>query len=158
MEVATAPSIFEQLENEQPRFEYATTGQRFANYIVDMLVFYGFNYGIFFILGFALSFFSATNGLYDLLSNKLALYGISMFNLIFIYTCIEGFSKGNSLGKLITGTKAVQEDHSPITWKQAITRSLCRIIPFEAFSGLGGYPWHDSMTGTRVIKKMQTAL
>jgi hypothetical protein len=39
-----------------------------------------------------------------------------------------------------------------LTFKDALLRSLCRLIPFEVFSGFG-VPWHDSLTNTMVVKK-----
>ncbi|MFI5196603.1 MAG: hypothetical protein ACHQD8_05900, partial [Chitinophagales bacterium] len=75
--------------------------------------------------------------------------------LIIIYTIIEGITKGRSLGKLITGTVAVKEDLTKITWNEAVIRSTGRLVPFEAFSALGGVPWHDKWSKTIVIKKRQ---
>ena len=65
----------------------------------------------------------------------------------------EALFKGKSLGKLITGTRAVNEDGSDISAKTALLRGLSRIVPFEAFSALGNpsYPWHDKWTNTYVI-------
>ncbi len=149
-------SVFEELAQERKMFEYATTGQRFANYIIDTLVFYAFNYLVFFITGIcmALSGMDADE-IRATFDNKLILYGIVLLNMLVIYTLIEGAAKGGSLGKLITGTKAVKEDLSRITWKDAFIRTLCRMIPFEPLSALGGYPWHDQLSHTHVIKKNQ---
>ncbi len=49
-----------------------------------------------------------------------------------VYTLLEGAAKGKTLGKLITGTRALKIDGSNLTWKDAFLRSLCRIVPFEA--------------------------
>jgi uncharacterized RDD family membrane protein YckC len=64
---------------------------------------------------------------------------------------LEGIFKGTTLGKWITGTKAVTEAGKDISFKDAFLRSACRLIPFEVFSGFGT-PWHDSFTKTIVIK------
>ena len=69
------------------------------------------------------------------------------------YTVFEATTKGRTLGKFITGTQAVREDGSNITWKDAFIRSLCRLVPFEPFSTFGVLPWHDSWSKTIVIKK-----
>lgn len=79
----------------------------------------------------------------------LAYYGCK----IGYYTWFEFGNRGRTLGKLATGTYAVREDSSPLTLKDAFLRSLCRLIPFEVFSGLGDTPWHDSITKTMVIKR-----
>jgi uncharacterized RDD family membrane protein YckC len=68
---------------------------------------------------------------------------------------MEGFSKGRSLGKMVTSTTAVKRDLTPINWKDASVRSLIRLIPIEPLSGLEGSPWHDSLSKTIVIKKIQ---
>ena len=79
---------------------------------------------------------------------------IAYFNYIFYYTICETAFKGYTLGKIITGTRAVRNDGSNLTFKDAILRSLSRIVPFEVFSGLGSpcNPWHDTWTKTMVIK------
>jgi uncharacterized RDD family membrane protein YckC len=66
---------------------------------------------------------------------------------------MEGSAKGKTLGKLITGTRALKMDGGNLTWKVAFMRSLCRIVPFEAFSAFGGNPWHDRWTDTIVVKE-----
>jgi uncharacterized RDD family membrane protein YckC len=150
MEENTIPSVFDALEKEDLLFEYATTGQRLVNFLIDLIVFYLLNIVVFFALGVYMSFIGGD--IVAMLSNKITLYSIVLFNEFVIYTLIEGVSHGRSLGKLITGTRAVQSDFSPITFKQAALRSLCRMIPFEPISGLSNNPWHDSITGTTVIK------
>jgi uncharacterized RDD family membrane protein YckC len=66
---------------------------------------------------------------------------------------LEFFTKGRTLGKLITGTKAVKTDGTPISPSLAFQRGLARIVPFEPFSALNVVcnPWHDRWTKTMVI-------
>lgn len=145
-------SIFDELSQTR-YFEYATTGQRFANYLIDLLVYMVFSAFVGLLLGIILPLSGASQtDMQDFLKNTWLHYLIGLIDWIIIYTLIEGATKGKSLGKLITRTKAVKEDLSPITWKDALLRSLCRLIPFEAFSAFGGNPWHDSLTKTHVIK------
>jgi uncharacterized RDD family membrane protein YckC len=68
--------------------------------------------------------------------------------------------RGKSIGKLITGTKAVNEDGSDISFGKAFARGFSRAVPFDAFSALGdpSYPWHDKWTNTYVIDEKQTRL
>lgn len=149
-------SIFEEMEQNAP-INYASMGQRFANYVIDFIVFYLAT----FIFGIVLAIIQRITEswfLYELLVNESAESKFWMYlfaSLVFIitYTFIEGVTKGRSLGKLITGTKAVMEENgTDITWAIALKRSLCRIVPFEPFSALGGTPWHDKWTGTTVIR------
>ncbi|MBS1653790.1 MAG: RDD family protein [Bacteroidetes bacterium] len=78
-------------------------------------------------------------------------YIIMIFNYIVYYTFCEKVFKGHTLGKLITGTRAIREDGEELTFKDAILRTLSRLVPFEPFTGFGT-PWHDSWTKTRVVK------
>ena len=62
-----------------------------------------------------------------------------------------------SPGKFLTGTKVVNESGGKPTFGQILGRSLCRFIPFEAFSFLFGdssrvVGWHDKFSGTLVVK------
>jgi uncharacterized RDD family membrane protein YckC len=140
------------------QYQFASTGQRFINYIIDNLL---MNYGLSYLTGslvgillvaispeFASDLFSNQNSWNILLLG----YIIAIFNYIFYYTLCEKLFKGYTLGKLITGTRAVKDDGSELSFKDAILRSLSRLVPFEAFSGFGGHPWHDQWTNTMVIK------
>lgn len=135
----------------------ASGGKRFANYIIDLLIFYG----LAFLTGIVIalvdpetinSFAEEEPGL-NLLDRLLTLvvYGLYMF-------AIEALFKGKSLGKLITGTRAVNEDGSNVSPKAALLRGLSRAVPFNALSALGSpaYPWHDKWTKTYVIDEKQS--
>ena len=139
----------------------ASTGKRLANYIIDLFVFY-----ILFILFTILIAYnspetledinteSSGSGLLDRLLDRLLtmlIYGLYMF-------LIELLFKGKSLGKLITGTRAVNEDGSAITLKSAFLRGISRAVPFDQFSALGtpSYPWHDKWSDTYVIDESQS--
>ena len=131
-------------------FEYASTGQRFLNFLIDYLF-------IIIIPAFILGFMIALMHRADVYSqDDASTFGLG-WNLAFIllyvayYTFCEFLFKGRTLGKLITGTRAVRTDNQPLTFSNALLRSLSRLVPFEIFSGFGT-PWHDSWTGTMVIK------
>ncbi|MDB6136818.1 MAG: hypothetical protein JWM59_5061 [Verrucomicrobiales bacterium] len=70
-----------------------------------------------------------------------------------VYHSANELCGGRGISKLITGTQAQMKDGAPLTFKGAVLRSLCRLIPFEQFSFLGSSRggWHDTMAGTRVI-------
>lgn len=139
-------------------YEYASTGQRFLNYLIDYLVMY---FGLSFLTG---AFVGMVLGLLfpeymlrisesgetkDLL---LLSYAILLFNHFVYYTICEKAFRGYTLGKLITGTRVIREDGGELTFKNALLRSLTRLVPFEAFSAFGGHPWHDTWTRTMVIR------
>jgi uncharacterized RDD family membrane protein YckC len=60
-----------------------------------------------------------------------------------------------SLAKFLTGTIVVDTEGRRPTFKQTLGRSFACLIPFEPFSFLGGsnpVGWHDSLSGTRVVR------
>lgn len=137
--------------------EQATVGARFVNYLIDLLLFYGFL--ILAGAGFGVVFLGTgeqveTSFLFREDSGAVMLqYLVFYFVYIVTYTVIEGAAKGKTLGKLITGTRAVKTDGTDLSWRDAFMRSLCRIVPFEPFSAFGANPWHDKWTNTTVVKE-----
>lgn len=136
--------------------ERANTGIRFANFLIDTI----FYYGIMLLVGVAMGIIVESTGgniessfivQEDAASISLQ-YLLSFASYLGVFTLLEGAARGKSLGKLITGTRALKIDGSDLTWKDALMRSLCRIVPFEAFSAFGGNPWHDRWTDTFVVK------
>lgn len=135
----------------------ASTGQRFLNFLIDnLLMRFGLSFltgaGVGVLLGllfpeYILRISENPDGV-DLL---LLAYLIWIINTLLYYTICEKGFKGYTLGKLITGTRAIRNDGNELTFKDALLRSLCRLVPFEWLSGFG-YPWHDSWTNTMVIK------
>ncbi len=135
----------------------ATTGQRFLNFFIDnLLMRFGLSFltgaGVGVLLGvlFPEYILRLSEGpeSFDLL---LFAYLIWIVNTLLYYSICEKGFKGYTLGKLITGTRAIRNDGNELTFKDAFLRSLCRLVPFEWLSGFG-YPWHDTWTRTMVIK------
>lgn len=137
--------------------EPATVGQRFLNYVIDLILFYS----LFFVYGMIAAMIGLAAGSANAEENYSTESGsdrllsslISILVYLFFYTTFETLTKGRTLGKMITGTRAVKSDGSSIGFHEALMRSLSRIVPFEPFSALGGNPWHDKWTGTKVIKE-----
>lgn len=147
------------LFTEQDVFNYveASTGQRFLNYLIDALV---MQYGLGIVSGYLLArlvvaispeaAYVARSESFDILASY---YLLAIFNYLIYYTFCEKLFKGYTLGKLITGTRAIREDGQELNFKDAFLRSLSRLVPFEPFSIWGGNGiWHDSWTKTMVIK------
>ena len=156
----TEPNLEQHLFTDEELFAHqeASTGQRFLNFFVDGLI---MQYGLGLLTGFILvyvfvaidedmaySFFSDENSVNFLLST----YLISIVNYLMYYTFCEKLFKGYTLGKLITGTKAIRTDGQELTLRDAFLRTLSRCVPFEPFSALGNSPWHDRWTNTMVVK------
>jgi uncharacterized RDD family membrane protein YckC len=79
-------------------------------------------------------------------------YAIGFFNYLIYYTICEKAFRGYTLGKLLTGTRAIRDNGEELTFKDALLRSLSRLVPFEVLSGFAARPWHDSWTKTQVVK------
>ncbi len=135
------------LINESKPFDVelhlASGGKRFANYLIDLVVF--------FTLMFLFGVFLGVLGAIDA-GAEFALNFLGYVILLFYYFIMEA-TTGKTIGKMITGTRVVNMDGGAISTGQAAGRALCRFIPFEAFSFLGSTAvgWHDSIPKTRVI-------
>lgn len=109
-------------------------GTRFVNALVDGILLGVVNYFIGRAIGSSLGF----------------LLGMA---LQFCYYYFQERNNGVTIGKRLTGTKAVMADGSPLTDEAARTRNLWRLIPLLdalsfLFTDLG---WHDKYSNTRVV-------
>lgn len=138
---------------------YASQGQRFLNWLIDnILMRYGLAYltgmGVGIIIGLVAPDFFINNAYSENNFGPLFFIGIliAYLNYILYYTLCEKLFKGYTLGKLITGTRAIRQDGKELTFRNALLRSLSRCVPFEVFSGFNTLTWHDSWTDTMVVK------
>jgi uncharacterized RDD family membrane protein YckC len=122
----------------------ASSNRRFLNLILDTIAFRGLAFAFGVVCGMVNVAPWPTKPIPDML------LGVVLFLL---YYALQEAIWGRTLAKFITGTKVVTVAGTSPTVKQAIGRTLCRYIPFEAFSFLGESPvgWHDKFSGTRVV-------
>ena len=138
--------------------EFATKEQRCINFIIDNLVMrFSLAYATGILFAFVVkALFPAFAGLLfdddSMLAFLVVTYMVSRVNYAIYYSLSEKYFNGYTLGKLVTGTRAIRDDGEELTWKNAIHRSFSRFLPFEFLSGFGTKPWHDSWTKTTVIK------
>ena len=138
-------------------YQEASTGQRFLNFLIDnLLMRFGLSYLTGTLVGMFLglvapAFIEKISINPDTLDRYLLALCIGYFNYIIYYTFCEKVFRGYTLGKLITGTRAIRQDGEELTFKDAFLRTLSRLVPFEPFTGFS-YPWHDKWTKTMVIK------
>jgi uncharacterized RDD family membrane protein YckC len=156
----------EQLTTETPEtnlfddhveYTLATQGQRFLNWLIDnillRLIIQFVTGEIFIRMLFEMApEYTIRVFTQDGIESYLISYLIVICHYIFYYTICEKAFKGRTLGKLITGTRAIKMDGQELTLKDCLLRSLSRMVPFEAFSGFSEQPWHDTWTKTGVVK------
>ena len=133
----------------------ASKSKRFANYIIDNILFYLF----FMVIAVVVILISSLLGsdaaliyIENLDSQPLLERLIAAVGFVIFYFILESTSQ-KTIGKLITQTKVVLENGEKPRPETIIIRSLCRLIPFEPFSFLGNVPkgWHDTMSKTYVV-------
>ncbi|MCC2547084.1 RDD family protein [Hymenobacter sp. BT175] len=129
----------------------AGKGQRFGNYLIDIAAFYLGCIGAGILVGIGLSMSGNVHLLNGLEGPFSTLVGMLLLSLY--YFVLEA-TTGRTIGKLFTRTRVIMADGSRITTRAALIRSLCRLIPFEAFSFLGDPEsgLHDRLSKTRVVR------
>ena len=144
-------------QNSEINLEYcrASSGKRFANYIIDVIAVYIVMMFIGFIteIIFPGSISELKMGLIEERLIGIVFYGLIMFS-------IETAFQGKSLGKLITGTRAINKDGNDISMVKSLLRNFIRAVPFNALSALGSpsNPWHDSWLDTLVVDEKKLSL
>ncbi|KAA5534110.1 RDD family protein [Paenimyroides baculatum] len=132
----------------------ADKGLRFANFLIDTVLFYCFLFFIGLIIALvAIILNNDLTFLEDLYIHPIIDYLLTAIIRVFYYFGMEILTKGRSIGKFITGTQVVTLEGETPTANVFLKRSFCRIIPFEAFSFFGENGWHDSIPKTAVVVK-----
>lgn len=138
-------------ESAVAEFSPASGWKRFANYMVDL----AFIYYILFNYSDVIRYFRfAGRGSYTNLYNDSYSYIPAFFpllSLLFYYFILEGIFN-TSAGKCATNTIVVNASGDVPSVGQRLGRTLCRLIPFEAFSFFANNArgWHDTVTDTYV--------
>ena len=133
----------------------ATQGQRFVHLIIDQIIIQICSFVAGLVVGLA---FAASNGGAALSPDQatnleLTAFAAGIVVAIGYFIVMEALFQ-RTIGKMATGTCVVTVNGGVPSFGQIVGRSFARIIPFEAFSFLGKIPcgWHDTLSGTRVIK------
>jgi len=134
----------------------ASKGQRFGNFFIDRIALRMLS---------SIFSFSGTSFLFGSDSfNNSRIFGFlgAYFLVNFLYFFLFEFNyEGRTLGKLLTKTRVVNRDGSKPTSETIAIRTICRWVPFEAFSFLGGkrpMGWHDEWSKTIVIDEALSTL
>lgn len=136
--------------NSVENFNLASSGQRFGTYLIDVIAFYVLAIVLGGLAGLILA---ATDGGIMGSGMTVAIQLISWLGFFAYYILMEG-STGKTIGKYITGTAVVYANGEKPSYWSAFTRTLSRMVPFEAFTGFSssGRMWHDKWTDTYVVK------
>jgi uncharacterized RDD family membrane protein YckC len=137
----------------------ASREQRFLNAIIDSLFIYilVLSAGTTIVLiAEATSNFAVSGWVETLSGVEIMGYGLL---IMFLYYFLTEVYFSRTLAKLVTRTVVVASDGSKPTIKMIFIRTLSRFIIFEALSYLGSVSrgWHDSLSGTYVVKKKKLA-
>jgi uncharacterized RDD family membrane protein YckC len=73
--------------------------------------------------------------------------------ITFLYYAAFEAGMGTSPGKLALKRYVIDEYARTPDFGTIMGRSICRIVPFEAFSCLGERGWHDKWSNTFVVSK-----
>jgi len=141
----------------------ATKGQRFIHYIIDTAIQYGIGYLIGVVIGWMYLYFNIEapyNWLMGLSGWEDWLFSTSI--AFFYYLLFEIFTQ-RTMAKYITGTMILTNDGEKPTAGAIFKRSLCRLIPLDAFSYISAdrpIGWHDSIPEVIVVnvKKYEEAV
>jgi uncharacterized RDD family membrane protein YckC len=137
----------------------ASQGQRFLNVIIDSVFIYILilSAGTTIVLiGEATNNFAVSSWVENMNIVEIIAYGLL---ILFLYYFLTEVYFSRTLAKLVTRTVVVRKDGSKSTIKMIFIRTLSRFIVFEALSYLGSVSrgWHDSLSGTYVVKKNKLA-
>jgi uncharacterized RDD family membrane protein YckC len=121
-------------------------GTRFGYYLIDLV----FIYILAFIIG-VLSAFSDSVTIWDdpIFSR---LFGAMI--VVSYYFILES-TTGSTLGKMILGYTVIDKYAEKPKIGSLLGRSFARIVPFEAFSCFSDRGWHDTWSGTYVVKNSE---
>lgn len=155
---APVASIAETTPQERLKIEHAGRWRRFFNLLIDYAC--STLLSIILMIPYALWLFA--NGGEAALAeleepNFLRDYVLAIGLMLLYYISMEGVF-GFTVGKLVTGTRVVNEQGGRPNWGQIVGRSFSRLIPFEPFSLLLANDgecrgWHDSLAKTYVVRK-----
>jgi uncharacterized RDD family membrane protein YckC len=139
-------------ESAVAEFSPASGWKRFANYMVDIVFIYYIIFNYLDVVRYW-SFLNRNGYRYSYRDS----YGyipvlVPLISLMFYYFILEGIFN-TTAGKCATNTVVVNSSGEVPSVGQRLGRTLCRLIPFEAFSFLGknARGWHDTITDTYVV-------
>ncbi|WP_343634359.1 RDD family protein [Fluviicola sp.] len=136
--------------------EVVSQGVRFGYFMIDVVFFYI----ITFIIGVVIGIIVVATGNVEELrpdSGLIKFLDKMGYLIFFLYYAISEGLGGTTLGKLICGYTVIDEYANKVPFSKALLRTVCRYIPFEAFSCFAERGWHDTLSKTYVVKRSEKA-
>ena len=140
-------------------FVLAEKSKRFANILIDTIIYYIFFIMVAILMGvFEGLFNSAVSD--ELFNGPIVSRLFAALIYLIFFVVLEWSLKGRTIGKFATNTRTVMNDGSPLTFNAILKKSATRLIPFEAFSFLGSDPrgLHDNWSNTVVVDLKKVAV
>jgi len=133
----------------------ASQNQRLLNYFIDAFFFSIIYLGTLVFLGIIIGLTIDPEATPESQFSILMLANATAWSTVPLYFIfLEGIF-GVTIAKLMTGTKVVSDDGGKPGFGKILGRTLVRLIPLEPLSFLFGdntTGWHDTLSGTRVIR------
>ncbi len=128
----------------------ASQGQRFLNLLVD--------YCGAALFAFVVAVVMGITGTGEHITGPVGAQAFGIGVMLGYYLIFEWLT-GRTLGKLVTGTRVIDQFGNRPSFLKVLGRSVTRFVPFEPFSFFGGENgcWHDAWSGTRVVRTRPTA-
>jgi uncharacterized RDD family membrane protein YckC len=139
-------------------YQEASPSARFAHNIVDRLVIIfipiKFIFNFFYIKSFIDSSTSYTKD--DPFDLQLKIYVLLILSFAAYYMFYEALLS-KTPAKYLTKTRVALYDGSKPSFETILKRTMCRLVPFDAFSFLWNGKWHDSWSSTYVLDESNKA-
>jgi len=149
-----APGAALTLPLERLDIESTSKVRRFFNWLIDKLMTFvvGGMVGVAIVLAGGDEAASRLENM-----GRLSEWALGALIFTVYYAFMEG-AFGFTVGKLVTGTRVVDEYGRPPGFARALLRTLCRLIPFNALSVLMSDDavrrgWHDSLARCYVVRR-----
>lgn len=126
--------------------ELAGKWRRFFTLLVDYVCYIA----LCLLLGIAVGVLFGRRGVQAMNDLGLWMNAISLGLMLAYYIVFEAVW-ARTPGKWVCGTVVVDEDGGPPSFGQAVGRSFCRLIPFDALSIFSERCWHDRFPRTHVV-------
>jgi uncharacterized RDD family membrane protein YckC len=124
----------------------AARWRRFLTFVIDYICFLI----LAFLVGLAVVFAGGQDAISSIERIPDLVFGVAI--MMIYYVPMEAIF-GRTVGKLVTGTRVVNEEGNRPSLGQIFGRTFARFIPFEMFSlfSSSGRGWHDSIPRTYVV-------